>query len=183
MLGRDRQTPCCDDQLNPPNTSRSNTPNGLPKLASNRRSAASATAMTTPWPRRSMAFTRPRSSIGVGRGGRSRRSNTPRSNGRSLPIRFRRCAASLEGRRRATGSTIGRLLEPIGNIPPAEAEERYYAINEQRPMALLLKPNSLRQTRRGSLRSMPSSERKQIDLQAAMRRILAKIHPCGRKQL
>lgn len=33
------------------------------------------------------------------------------------------------------------------------------------------------------LRSMPSSERKQVDLQAAMRRILAKIHPCGRKQL
>ena len=33
------------------------------------------------------------------------------------------------------------------------------------------------------LRSMPSSERVQIDLQTAMRRILAKIHPCGRKQL
>ena len=28
-----------------------------------------------------------------------------------------------------------RLLEPIGNIPPAEAEERYYAMIEQRPMA------------------------------------------------
>ena len=28
-----------------------------------------------------------------------------------------------------------RLLEPIGNIPPAEAEEQYYAMIEQRPMA------------------------------------------------
>ena len=28
-----------------------------------------------------------------------------------------------------------RLLEPIGNIPPAEAEERYYAMLEQTDMA------------------------------------------------
>ena len=28
-----------------------------------------------------------------------------------------------------------RLLEPIGNIPPAEAEERYYAMRENLPMA------------------------------------------------
>jgi hypothetical protein len=29
--------------------------------------------------------------------------------------------------------TVGRLLQPIGNIPPAEAEARYYAmINEQK---------------------------------------------------
>jgi len=28
-----------------------------------------------------------------------------------------------------------RLLEPIGNIPPAEAEERYYAMPEQPAMA------------------------------------------------
>jgi transposase InsO family protein len=28
-----------------------------------------------------------------------------------------------------------RLLEPIGNIPPAEAEERYYAMLEQPAMA------------------------------------------------
>jgi hypothetical protein len=28
-----------------------------------------------------------------------------------------------------------RLLEPIGNIPPAEAEERYYAMMEQPAMA------------------------------------------------
>ena len=28
-----------------------------------------------------------------------------------------------------------RLLEPIGNIPPAEAEDRCYAMREQPPMA------------------------------------------------
>jgi len=28
-----------------------------------------------------------------------------------------------------------RLLEPIGNIPPAEAEQRYYAMLEQPAMA------------------------------------------------
>jgi putative transposase len=28
-----------------------------------------------------------------------------------------------------------RLLEPIGNIPPTEAEERYYAMLEQPAMA------------------------------------------------
>jgi transposase InsO family protein len=28
-----------------------------------------------------------------------------------------------------------RLLEPIGNIPPAEAEARYYAMQENIPMA------------------------------------------------
>jgi hypothetical protein len=41
-------------------------------------------------------------------------------------------------------------LEPIGNIPPAEAEERYYAILEKPAMAAWLKPNGLRQTRGGS---------------------------------
>ena len=41
------------------NTSRSNTVSGLPRPESSPRSAASATAMTTLWPRRSMAFTRP----------------------------------------------------------------------------------------------------------------------------
>ena len=28
-----------------------------------------------------------------------------------------------------------RLLEPIGNIPPAEAEERYYAMQDQPAVA------------------------------------------------
>ena len=46
----------------------------------------------------------------------SRRSNSPRSNG-------------------STGSTIGDLLEPIGNIPPAEAEARYYAQADEHAMA------------------------------------------------
>jgi putative transposase len=43
-----------------------------------------------------------------------------------------------------------RLLEPIGNIPPAEAEERYYAMLDNVPMAAKLKQNALRQSRGGS---------------------------------
>jgi putative transposase len=43
-----------------------------------------------------------------------------------------------------------RLLEPIGNIPPAEAEERYYVMTEQPAMAAGLKRTSLRSTRSGS---------------------------------
>jgi transposase InsO family protein len=42
------------------NTCRSSTPSALPKPGSSHRSAASATAMTMPWPRRSTASTRPR---------------------------------------------------------------------------------------------------------------------------
>jgi transposase InsO family protein len=41
-------------------TSRSSTPSALPRPGSSHRSAASATATTTLWPRRSTASTRPR---------------------------------------------------------------------------------------------------------------------------
>ena len=44
-----------------------------------------------------------------------------------------------------------RLLEPIGNIPPAEAEARYYAELETTPWRRGLKQTCLRETRRGSL--------------------------------
>jgi putative transposase len=44
-----------------------------------------------------------------------------------------------------------RLLEPIGNIPPAEAEARYDAQADECAVAARLKQNSLRQTRRGSV--------------------------------
>lgn len=43
-----------------------------------------------------------------------------------------------------------RLLEPIGNIPPAEAEERYYAQLADQDQAACFNPTSLRQTRGGS---------------------------------
>ncbi|MFN4171449.1 MAG: hypothetical protein ACK4GW_06810, partial [Pseudorhodobacter sp.] len=43
-----------------------------------------------------------------------------------------------------------RLLEPIGNIPPAEAEANFYAALETEAMAAQLMANSLRQTRSGS---------------------------------
>ena len=42
------------------------------------------------------------------------------------------------------------LFEPIGNVPPAEAEARYYAELETCAMAALLNETSLRQTRSGS---------------------------------
>ena len=55
-----------------------------------------------------------------------------------------------------------RLLEPIGNIPPAEAEERYYAMLAKPAMAASFKRNSLRKTRGGSyvkiLDSYPRSQ-------------------------
>ena len=43
-----------------------------------------------------------------------------------------------------------RLLEPIGNIPPAEAEANFYAALEISDMAAKLRQISPRQTRRGS---------------------------------
>ena len=43
-----------------------------------------------------------------------------------------------------------RLLEPIGNIPPAEAEQRYFAAIDQMKIAAWLNPHGLRQTRGGS---------------------------------
>ncbi len=43
------------------------------------------------------------------------------------------------------------LLEPIGNISPAEAEKRYHAKINGAAIAGSLKPDSLQQTRRGSM--------------------------------
>ena len=51
------------------NTSRSSIPSASRRQASSRRSAASAIATTMPSPKRSMASTRPRSSIGADHGG------------------------------------------------------------------------------------------------------------------
>ena len=48
-----------------------------------------------------------------------------------------------------------RLLEPIGNIPPAEAEANYYAALETPALAAKLRSTSLRQTRNGSLSLTP----------------------------
>ena len=50
-----------------------------------------------------------------------------------------------------------RLLEPIGNVPPTEAEANHHAALETEAMAAELKSISLRQTRRGS--SCPDSVR------------------------
>ena len=71
------------------------------------RSAASETAMTMPWPRRSTASTRPRSSAGAFPGAPS--------------------AVEMATLRWVDWFNNHRLFEPIGNIPPAEAEAAYYA--------------------------------------------------------
>ena len=106
----------CTTATGAANTSRSNTPSAWPRPASSLPSAASATPTTMLSPKRSTVSTRPRSSIGVGHG------------------------ASFEAVEFATLEWVDwfnnrRLLEPIGNIPPAEAEERYYAMLEQPAMA------------------------------------------------
>lgn len=44
-----------------------------------------------------------------------------------------------------------RPLEPIGHIPAAEAELRYYAPAEERPMAAWLKQKCFREIRGGSV--------------------------------
>ena len=48
-----------------------------------------------------------------------------------------------------------RLLEPIGFIPPAEAEERYFAMLNDTAMAASFKQNGLRQSRSGSGKCAP----------------------------
>jgi hypothetical protein len=60
----------------------------------------------------------------------------------SNPLRLE-AVGVLRNRRSETGLMVRsrtrfnhrRLLEPIGNIPPAEAVDRYYAMLEQTPMA------------------------------------------------
>ena len=102
--------------MNPPNTSRSNTPSAWPRPASSRRSAASATATTT--------------------------LSAETINGlyKAEVIHRRGPWRSFEAVEFATLEWVDwfnnrRLLEPIGNIPPAEAEERYYAMLDQPAMA------------------------------------------------
>ena len=51
----------------------------------------------------------------------------------------------------STGLNNKRLLQPIGNIPPAEAEARYYVQIEEPAVAARLKRDGLRQTRSGSV--------------------------------
>ncbi len=43
-----------------------------------------------------------------------------------------------------------RLLEPIGNVPPADAEARYFTQVETQTLAARPKPTGLRETRSGS---------------------------------
>lgn len=47
-----------------------------------------------------------------------------------------------------------RLLEPIGNVPPTEAEQRWWDEREQAAIAACLRARSLRRTRHGSIVSI-----------------------------
>ena len=50
-----------------------------------------------------------------------------------------------------------RLLEPIGNVPAAEAEDRYFQQARAMPIAARFDQNSLRQTRSGSVTHLTSA--------------------------
>ena len=111
-----KHTTRCDDRLNPPNTSRSSTLSGWRRRASSLRWAASAKSYDN-----ALAET---------------------INGlyKAEIIHRRGPWRSLEAVEFATLEWVDwfnnrRLLEPIGNIPPAEAEERYYAMLEHPAMA------------------------------------------------
>ena len=98
------------------NISRSNTPSGWPRRASSHRSAASATATTTP---------SPKPMIGLFK---------------TEVIHRRGPWRSFEAVEHATLEWVDwfnnrLLLEPIGNIPPAEAEAAYHAALETRDVA------------------------------------------------
>ena len=98
------------------NTSRSNTPSAWPKPGSSRPWAASATATTMPL------------------------AETINGLYKAEVIHRRGPWRSFEAVEFATLEWVDwfnnrRLLEPIGNIPPAEAEERYYAMLDRPAMA------------------------------------------------
>ncbi len=69
-----------------------------------------------------------------------------------------------------------RLLEPIGNIPPAEAEARFYAQSRELAMVACLKPTSLREIRGGSdqrlrmVRQAAPARRKQRQVASSLKR-------------
>ncbi|MGY3362870.1 hypothetical protein ACVWZK_009533 [Bradyrhizobium sp. GM0.4] len=107
---------CCDDRLNPPNTSLSNTPNAWLKLASSLLSAS------------------------VGDSYDNALAETINGLYKAEVIHRRGPWRSFEAVEFATLEWVDwfnnrRLLESIGNIPPAEAEQRYYAMLEQPAMA------------------------------------------------
>lgn len=68
---------------------------------------------------------------------------------RSGVIRSRASPESLRDCRRLWFNNRP-LLEPIGNIPPAEAEERYYAMLDDTRMAAQFDETGLRQSHGGS---------------------------------
>ena len=97
------------------NTSAFDTPSAWPRRASSPPSAAWVTLTTMPSPKRSTVY-------------------------KAEVIHRRGPWRSFEAVEFATLEWVDwfnnrRLLEPIGNIPPAEAEERYYAMLDEPAMA------------------------------------------------
>ena len=109
----------CIAQIAAASRSRSSLPSALQKRAWSLPSAASATAMTKPWPRRSSDCSRPRSFTGAGRGNHSVPSNTPRSNGSTGATTgdpWSPPATSRRQRRRATSTQP--CCKPLWLITP-----------------------------------------------------------------
>jgi hypothetical protein len=103
--------------------SRSAIPNGLPKPGSSHRSAASATAEPA-----------------LAKAGDNALAETINGLYKAEVIHRRGPWRSFEAVEYATLEWVDwfnhrRLLEPIGNIPPAEAEERYYAMTSTSAIA------------------------------------------------
>ena len=124
------------------NTCPAATPNAWPRPASSNRSGALAIRTITPWP----AKLRSRTIIGLYKTEVIR----PRGPWRGLePVEF----ATLEW---VDWFNNRRILEPIGNRPPAEAEAAYYHQSEHTALAASLTQNSLRNSRGGSSWSLTS---------------------------
>ena len=111
---------------------RFNTPSAWPRPASSLRSAASATATTTLSPKRSTVSTRPRSSIDADRGVPSRPSSSRHWNG-------------------STGSTIAGCWSPSATSRRPKPRSATTPCWMNQPWPHNFKPNSLRQTRGGSV--------------------------------
>lgn len=96
---------------------RSNTPYGWPRRALRPRRAALATVATSPWPRRSMASSRPKSSIAAALGAASRLRNTQLLNGSPGSTIGVSSIPSEPSRMLKSGANPGGGLGPTGKAP------------------------------------------------------------------
>ena len=114
------------------NISRFATPSGSPRPAPSTRSDPRATRTTTPSPRRSSGSTRPSSSATADPGAASTSSSSPRSSG-------------------STGSTTAASSKPTATSRPPSSKRTTTVRTAQGQQAENFKPNSLHETRSGSV--------------------------------